>query len=123
MKKFLVLVITLGLTQFAYAADTANIKLKISGPITDNRYFVCEPDVGCLSILAAKNGKVYQIMRDVDMNTLFVMDATNRPRVYSQGLPTSCNVDVKTGQTITIYGNLSKNANGVRLNNLRCAVS
>jgi hypothetical protein len=122
MKRLLLLILTLATVQFAYATETANIKIKVSGPIKDNSYFLCVPDLGCLSILAAKKGKVFPVNHDVDMNTVFVTDV-NTMRVYNQGLPKSCDVSVKTNQTITIYGNLASRGDKVKINQLRCVVS
>ena len=122
MKKLIFMLFALTCVQFAYAADSANIKIKISG-VSNNRYFLCIPDMGCLSILAAQKGKVFPILRDIDMNTIFVTD-TNNYHVHSQGLPDSCNVVVKTNQTITIYGKLVvKPSERVQVNQLRCSVS
>lgn len=123
MKKLLALVVALSMSMsMAYADNTANIKIKIAGAIHDNTYFLCMPDMGCLSILAAKKGKVFPLMSQVEMNTLFITDTTDMS-VHNQGLPSSCNVTVKPNQTITIYGNLQKQGNKVTVNNLRCTIS
>lgn len=123
MKKLIsIALILLSNMQMAYAADTANIKIKIAGAMQGNRYFLCLPDIGCLSIHAAQNGKIYPIMNDVQMNTMFVTDTSNA-RLYRAGLPDSCNVTVKKNQTITISGELKTHADQVNVNNLHCSVS
>ncbi|TAK77858.1 MAG: hypothetical protein EPO11_02070 [Gammaproteobacteria bacterium] len=108
------------------AADTdaANVNIKISGALADNRYFLCLPDVGCLSILAAeKKAKVYPIFHSFDMDKIFVANL-NSYRIYPQGLPASCNVTVNTNQTITIYGKLvNKSDQQTYVENLHCTVS
>lgn len=122
MKKIICLILATLCLQQAYAANTANIKIKIAGPISDNTYFLCMPDLGCLSMLAAKRGKVFPMLNNVEMNTLFVTNIRNK-RVYNQGLPKSCDVTVKKNQTITIQGTLSTQATKVKVVNLRCSVS
>ena len=122
MKKLLMLILSIVSIQVAHADDTANIKIKIAGNVNNNNYFLCMPDLGCLSILAAKQGKVYPVMHQVDMNTLFVTDVTTM-RVYNQGFPKSCDVSVKTNQTITISGTLAANGSQVKINQLKCSVS
>jgi len=106
-----------------YAAETANINIKISGAIHDNRYFMCMPDVGCLSILAAKKGKVFSMINPLPMNTIFITN-TRTMRVYNQGLPKSCDTTVQPNKTITIYGNLVKQHHDkVVLQHLRCVIT
>ena len=126
MKKFFVLLLTVGcmqLVQVANADPAANIKIKISGATKDNKYFLCIPSVGCLSILAAQKGKVYPVFRPVEMDNMFIANQYSF-RVKAQGLPNSCNVTVNTNQTITIYGNLvSGPNNSMRVSNLRCSLS
>lgn len=120
MKKIVCILLALCLQQ-AFAANTANIKISIAGPSIKG-YYLCMPDLGCLSMMAAKRGKIYPIPNEVEMNTLFVTDAHNM-RVYNQGLPGSCNVTVKRNQTITISGTLNKQADKVKVSGLRCTVS
>lgn len=123
MKKLLALIMLFATTaSLAHADNTANIKIKISGAVRDNSYFLCMPDMGCLSILAAKKGKIYTMVNQIDMNTLFITD-TSDMSVHNQGLPATCNVVVKPTQTITIYGDLKKNGDKVTVNQLRCVVS
>ena len=123
MKKLLVLTMLVMTSMQIYAADTANIKIKIAGAIHDNSYFLCVPDIGCLSILAAKKGKVYPMLNPVEMNTVFITD-TRTMRVYNQGLPQSCNVTVQKNQTITIQGSLQTQPGGkVILKNLHCVIT
>jgi len=123
MKKLVCAVITLAvLSSQAFAADTANIKIKINATGNDNTYYLCMPNLGCLSLLAAQRGKVFPSLNPVEMNTMFVTNIHNM-RVYNQGLPKSCDVTVKPNQTITIYGSLSTQTTNVHVQNLRCVVS
>lgn len=124
MKKCLVLLVALMSMQTAMASDTANIRIKINSGVHDNRYFLCLPNVGCLSILAAEKGKVYPIFHPVQMSGIYVTDVSNGFQVSPQGLPSSCNVTVDPNKTITISGSISPaKDNGVRVSQLHCSVS
>lgn len=126
MKKVLFLLASLIFMPVAHAYDynAANIKINISGAIHNNSYFLCIPNIGCLSIMAAKKGKVFPILHPIEMDNIYVLDRGNNYRIQSQGLPKSCNVTVATNHTITISGNLSVGANNqVRLSGLHCSVS
>lgn len=123
MKKLLVsLLFGLLAANSVYADNTANIKIKIKGAIIDNRYFLCIPDLGCLSMLAAKKGKVFPVYRSVDMNTIFVSNVLNQ-RLYNQGLPKSCQVKVERNQTITISGELYAGPDQVQIKQLKCSIA
>lgn len=124
MKKILaaLLLSILCASQFAFADNTANIRIKINGAVNDNRYFLCMPDMGCLSMLAAKKGRVFSFYRPVEMNTIFVTNVLNG-RLYNQGLPKSCQVKVERGQTITISGQLYAGPDKVKLNQISCSVA
>lgn len=124
MKKLLVVLLSLLMMQTAFAYDASNIKIKVSGAIHDNRYFLCMSGVGCLSMMAAKQGTVFPILSQVKMRNIYVMDAANNMQLTPQGLPSSCNVTVKKNQTITISGHLTPGAHkGTELSQLRCSVS
>lgn len=124
MKRLISLVLMVLMNgQCAYAADVANIKIRLSGSIHDNTYFLCMPELGCLSILAAKKGRVFSMMNPIEMNTLFITN-TRTMRVYNQGLPASCNVSVPKNKTITIYGNLQvKGDDNVVVKNFHCVIT
>jgi hypothetical protein len=123
MKKVIALIcLFLAGTPFALAEEVANIKIKIAGAVHDNSYFLCIPDIGCLSLLAAKNGKVFPIIRPIEMNTIFVVNERTAQE-YNQGLPASCNVKVEPSHSITIYGTLEARGQGVEVKGLRCVVS
>ena len=123
MKKLLIVLIALISMQTAFADDAAKIKIKISGAMGNNRYFLCMPNVGCLSMLAAQRGKVFPIFRPIDMNTFFVADVNNNFHLTPQRLPSSCNGTVKTNQTITISGNITANGEKSEINGLHCSIS
>ncbi|MBX3708652.1 MAG: hypothetical protein KIT56_05545 [Gammaproteobacteria bacterium] len=124
MKKLLVLLATLASIQVALADDAANIKLKISGASSDNRYFLCLPDTGCLSILAAQKGKVFPILHPVEISGIFIADAQNNFAITPQKLPHSCHTTINTNQTATISGKLTTGKNkSVNLSQLNCTIS
>jgi hypothetical protein len=105
------------------AADSANIRIKMSGAIHDNTYFLCIPNVGCLSIRHGQEGKTYPVMQQIEMDRMFVVNQDTR-QLSPQGLPDSCKVTVKPQQTITISGQLTVGrADVVHVNQLRCSVS
>lgn len=122
MKKLLLIIIMMIFIPISYANEEAKIKIRVSGPIHNNRYFLCIPDIGCLSIYASQKGKVFKILNGAEMNTIFITDVTNR-RLYNQGLPHSCDVKLNTNQTITINGVLAISQNKVSLNNLHCTIT
>ncbi len=106
----------------AFALDAATIKIRINGAIHDNRYFLCLPEIGCLSLLAAKKGKIYPVLHPIQMNSLFINNIRTF-HVSLAGQPASCNVNVNIGQSVIISGNLSVDAKDqVHVNQLRCAV-
>jgi hypothetical protein len=125
MKKLFILLLSLMLMPVAFAYDAANIKININGAPNTNRYFLCLPNVGCLSILGAKKGKIYPVLNKVEVSRLYVVDARDNLRIHPQGLlPASCKVTVNQKQTITISANLTTGTNNkVTLNQLRCSVS
>lgn len=127
MKKlFMIFFALMSLQTFsmAYADNpSANIKIRISGALSDNRYFLCIPNVGCLSILAAERGKVYPVFHPVNVRAIYVTNVSTF-RVIPQRFPSSCNVTVDMNKTITISGNIThSNSRGVIINQLHCSVS
>jgi hypothetical protein len=124
MKRILLLIITLFLsTQFVFADNATKIKIKLNGSTAQNQYFLCLPDVGCLSVLAAQKGKVYPIFRSVDMSQIYITDRNNY-RVSPQASNSSCNTTVNTNQTVTVSGNITvAKDGGVRVNQLHCSIS
>lgn len=125
MKKLLSALLISACVTSVFADDTAaNIQIKVSGAIHDNRYFLCLPNVGCLSILGASRGKVFPVFHPVEMDGIYVADASHGLQVSPQGLPASCDTTVATSKTVTISGSIAPAKNGmVKINNLRCSVS
>ena len=122
VRYFVLLLVSFGMS-LSFADETANIRIKINGTFHDNRYFLCLPNIGCLSLLAAKNGKVFPIFHPIEMDNIYVIDFENR-LVSPEGLPDSCNISVNTNQTITISGQLITSTNQpAHIKNLHCAVS
>lgn len=121
----LVALVALFALQTAFAdADTANIRIKITGAAADNADFLCLPNVGCLSIKAAQNGKIYPVIGQIEMDGIFITDVDHNFRVTPEGLPKSCDVTVQPNQTITISGKLLAGPNqSTRIDGLRCTVN
>ena len=122
MRKLLFLILTLASVKMAYADASANIKIKISGAASNNRYFLCLPNVGCLSILGAQRGKIFSIYRTVEMSAIYVTDM-NTHQLSPQGLPASCKGTVDPNQTLTITGRIAAIGDKVRINGLHCRIS
>lgn len=121
MKKLLAALTLILFMPFAYADDTANIKIQLNGTLKDNRYFLCLSTIGCLSIRAAQQGRVYPIYRPFQLYNMYVSDMTDLS-LHRQNLPSSCSVEVETNKTLTISGNLSQIGNRVQINQLRCTL-
>lgn len=108
----------------ANAFEAANIKINLSGPVNDNRYFLCLPNVGCLSVLAAKHGKVYPINHEIDLKGMYVMNVAENFRLDKQALPASCNMPVEKNQTITLTGQITTSStNETHISQLQCSRS
>jgi hypothetical protein len=121
MKKLLIAILSLVFLSSAYAED-AKLRMKIAGPINNNRYFLCVSTVGCVSILNGNRGHQYPL-NPGDVTKIFTVDAGNMS-YHQQPLPASCNVKVNDNQTMTVTGHLVANPNGkVQINNLHCSVA
>jgi hypothetical protein len=129
LKKWVIVgcALLLSLTSLSVLADTedatANIRIKLSNPAHDNRYFLCMQGVGCLSVLAAQKGKVYPVFHSVEMDNLYVNNVSSM-RLSPQGLPKSCDTTVQPNQTITISGQIIPGPDdSAYIKNLHCTVS
>lgn len=124
MKNLLLLLLTLCWFQLSYASsETANIYIKISGALADNRYFLCIPNIGCLSILAAERGKIYPVIHPFKLYALYITNLDNA-RVYYEGLPSSCQGTIDTNKSVRIYGRLSQGANkSILIRGLHCTIT
>lgn len=123
MKQLLIAIVSLViLSTTAYADDISRLRMKIAGPINDNRYFLCVTNAGCVSILAGNKGKAFPIMGG-NINNIFTTNITTR-QMSTQPLPASCQISVDEGKTLTVSGRLVKGQNGnTFINNLHCTVS
>lgn len=122
MKKFILLFLMVFSVQFAttaYALDTANIRFNLSGTSHDNRYFLCIPNIGCLSVLAGDRGKVYPIIYPFKINNIYLSDLDNH-RIYYEGLPQSCSATIELKHTVTIHGHISPDSNVI--DNMYCTI-
>lgn len=125
MKKFFIVALIVltctGITS-VYARGTANIDLKINDPKGDNRYFLCLPNIGCLSILQAEHGKIYPIIHSFKINNIYLENLHNSS-LYYEGAPRSCQVKVNPNQTLNIYGTIDRGKNTARyIKNLSCRI-
>lgn len=118
----IMLLLSLSFSPLAFASSSANIRFHITGANSDNRYFICVPNVGCLSILAAEHGKGFPFFEDVQMHNIFLTNLENF-QVYALGLPPSCNRMVHPGQTLTIYGHLETFGGKSFIQGLSCSLS
>lgn len=125
MKKLLVILIAMLGFQMAYADNGAtNVRIHISGIKQDNSYFLCLSGIGCLSIKAGDNGKVYPVYDDVQLSGIAVLNIDDHFKVSTQPVPASCTADVPANKTITISGELVHTQNqGIAIEHLQCSVS
>jgi hypothetical protein len=127
MKKIfisLILVVTLTLSHLAYAWESANVHFALTGAKRDNTYFLCLPNIGCLSVLVGDHGKVYRIDHPFKVTGIFLTDVDDNFRLNYEGLPASCKVTVKTNQTLTITGHITPEPNkGTYISDLHCSLS
>jgi hypothetical protein len=122
MNKLVLFVITLMFLQSVHADDYAKLRMKISGATNDNRYFMCVGNAGCVSIEAGNKGKVYP-MNAGEINYIYTTNIANL-RLYPQALPSSCDVAVKSNQTVTVTGKIKTGPNNqVYISNLNCKVA
>lgn len=121
MKKLLMTLLSLILMHPAYA-ESAKLRMKIAGPVQNNKYFLCVTNAGCINMNAGKHGKIVPIGNGT-INNIFTLDRSSL-RMYPQALPHSCQVSVAEGQTMTVIGKLIQGTKGrVAIQNLRCAIS
>lgn len=119
MKKLLVLII--GLVCFSSVFADATLRMKIAGPINDNRYFLCVTGVGCVSIFNGNKGHTYPLQAG-EVSRIYTVNASNMS-FRLQGMPSSCNVTVKDNQTLTVSGRLVEGPNKMySMSDLRCTV-
>lgn len=122
MKKIVLCVLGLMCIQSIFAADFAKLRIKIQGATSDNRYFLCVGTVGCVSIKAGDKGTLYP-MQAGNIDYIYTTSVAAM-RVYPQSLPSSCNVEVKNDQTVTVTGRIVQRSNeDVHIEHLNCHVS
>lgn len=121
MKRLLILVLSLIFMHTAHAGDFAKLRMKISGPIKDNRYFLCVSNAGCVSILIGNKGKLFPL-NEGDVDRIFLTNVSNM-KMSMQKLPQSCHVSVNSNQTLTVRGTIVERNGGAQLANLNCSVN
>lgn len=123
MKKLLGYALVMLFMSSAYGYDTAKLRVKVTGPLKNNSYFLCVSHTGCHSMMyGAAKGKVYPI--DVGaIENIFTVNITNM-QMHTQPLPASCRVAVEKDQTLTVKGTLTKGKNNkMYISNLNCSVA
>lgn len=122
MKKLLLGLMMFALTTSVFADDAVKVSFRISGVAPDNRYFFCEPNIGCLSILAGDRGKVYSFFEPIEFHNAYVSNLQTY-RVSGQPLPGSCSGTFQPGQSVVIYGHIEPAPNGnTYIAGLSCSV-
>jgi len=121
MKKLLIAVLSLILINSAYASNPPSLRIKVAGSNQNNTYFLCVANIGCISLYAGSKGKAYP-MDPGHVNYIFTANAKNF-RMYTQPLPTSCNVTLSNNQTLTVSGKLVRGTNNVQIEHLNCSVT
>ena len=123
MKKFAFALLSFLALNSAYASDGAQINLHISDAARTNQYFLCIYGAGCFSIKDLE-GKSFPIMpMDLGNVTEMVVTDVNTMRMYMQPSANSCNININSGQTVTISGNLVVTNKTPHINNLSCKVA
>jgi hypothetical protein len=107
----------------AFASEHAQLNIKISNPVKENKYFLCLYSIGCLSIRAGNHGKVFPVIpTDIgNIQKIVITDVSNM-RMHMQPSVKSCNVVIKPDQKLTISGQLIVKNSTPYINNLRCSV-
>lgn len=124
LKKLLfVLAISAISIQSAFA-DITKIKINITDPVKANTYFACIYGVGCLSIKAANQGKVFA-SDPVDLSNMlkFVIANGETMQIYTQPIDSSCTGIAGKNQTLTISGKLVVTKSGPVVKNLHCNIA
>lgn len=119
MKKLVVAIISSFFISSIYAADTASMRAKVNDNIK-NTHYICVSNVGCVNLAAATKGKSFP-MQSGEVSHIFLVDAKTL-RMYPQSLPTSCNVNIKSNETLIISGKVTNTKDNIYINNLHCAV-
>ncbi len=124
MKKLIAVILSLVLCSPVFAADFAKLNIKISNPVKENKYFLCLYGIGCLSIRAGNNGKVFPVMPTTDMGNIqkIVITDVSNMSMHLQSNDKSCNVVVNKNQRLTITGQLVVKNNKPYINRLHCSL-
>lgn len=103
-------------------ADSATLKIQVTGTSKNNTYFLCTDGVGCVSMFAADHGRTYPLTPG-QIQRIFMVNRTNL-RTYFQPLPASCNRAISANQTLTVKGKVVNDANyNAHIDHLACSVA
>lgn len=118
MKKLLLVLFstTFMLVNTAFAYDSAKLTMKISGNVNGS-YYLCVNNSGCMKIVT---GIKFPINAG-KIDHLILANIKNM-RMYPVSLPSSCQVNLNNGNTLTVSGNITAK-NDLKIGNLRCSVS
>ena len=106
---------------FADDTDIAKLKIKLSGPVNNNAYYLCVSNNGCSRISAAAKGEIF-MMDAGSVNYIFAANMRNFT-MRAQALPESCKVSVAKNQTLTVSGKIVVKNDSPYIDGLRCEVS
>jgi hypothetical protein len=124
IKKYIFSFLLMTLSCGAVAADQAQLKIKIANAIQENKYFLCLYGVGCLSIHAGNQGKVFAV-NPIDMNNIKKVGIANiTSRALSlQPNDASCQIPLQANQSVTITGKLVVKHNTPQIEHLHCSAA
>ena len=123
MKKLILSILALTLSSGLFAADFAKVKIRITNPVHENKYFLCLYNVGCMSINAGNRGRQFPMMaQDIGNIEKFVVTDVTDMSMHMTTSNNSCNVQVSGGQTLTISGQLEMVNSQPIIKNLHCSV-
>ena len=110
MKKLLGIICLICSIQPVFADHTAKLQIKVAGTSQNNTYFLCVNHNGCMSMHAAAHGRSFPV--DPGKVTRIYMVNAKNLQMIRQAIPSSCNIDIKENQTITVSGKIAQRANG-----------
>jgi hypothetical protein len=128
MKKAILLIlfsfsVLLPFVVYAQEERTPKITLKIANPVQDNTYFVCLPNIGCLSILAANRGKEFPLFgKDMaNIRKIFILNRKTGT-MSMQALDASCQIEIANNQMLILSGKLKLLNEKFSLTEMQCNI-
>jgi hypothetical protein len=125
MKKLIITLISVWMAviamqpAFAEEVGVAKLKMKITSRINEKSYALCLSEM-CYPLI--QKNKVIPI--ETGKLTSVIMTDIANMQMHFQKMPASCQVSLKSNQTLVVSGQLVQKGNkAVVVNNLRCVVS